>query len=75
MGDSKPHNTKTRIKEIIHWAVIGLLIAIFFVIVVIIIFILAHTAFDSSDIYAIVTLCGILFALYFAISRFSKSEW
>jgi hypothetical protein len=47
----------------------------FFVIVVIIIFILAHTAFDSSDIYAIVILCGILFALYFAISRFAKNEW
>lgn len=75
MDDSKPNNTKKRTKEVIYWAIIVGLIAIFFVIMIIIITILAHTAFRSGDIYVVVFLSGILVVLYFGISKFVKSKW
>ena len=74
MDDSKPNNTKKRTKEVIYWAIIVGLIAIFFVIMIIIITILAHTAFRSGDIYVVVFLSGILVVLYFGISKFVKSK-
>lgn len=75
MDDSKPNNTKKRTKEVIYWAIIVGLIAIFFVIMIIIITILAHTAFRSGDFYVVVFLSGILVVLYFGISKFVKSKW
>ena len=75
MGDSKSDNTKKRTKEVIYWAVVVGLIALFFVIIIIIITTLAHTAFRSGDIYAVVFLSGILVALYFGISKFAKCKW
>lgn len=75
MGDSKPNNTKKRTREVIYWAVVVGLIAIFFVIIIIIITISAHTAFRSGDIYAVVFLSGILVVLYFGISKFAKFKW
>lgn len=75
MGDSKSNNTKKRTKEVIYWTIVVGLIAIFFVIMIIIITILAHTAFRSGDIYAVVFLFGILVVLYFGVSKFVKSKW
>lgn len=75
MDDSKPNNTKNRKKELIFWAIVVGLIAIFFVIMVSIISILTYTAFTSEDIYGVIILSGILVVLYFGISKFVKSKW
>jgi vacuolar-type H+-ATPase subunit I/STV1 len=75
MDDSKPNNTKNRKKELIFWAIVVGLIAIFFAIMVSIIIILTHTAFASEDIYGVIILSGILVLLYFGISKFVKSKW
>jgi high-affinity K+ transport system ATPase subunit B len=73
MDNTNPNNSK-RPKEVIYWIIVVTLIAIFFILLIFIITILAHTAFQSGDIYAIVVLIGILVALYFGITKTAKSK-
>jgi hypothetical protein len=76
MSNSKAHNNdrKPRIKKVIYSVVVGLLIGIFFLIMVSIITMLRNSAFNSNDIIAIIVLCGILAGLYFLILRIAKSK-